>query len=107
MRPESLEVVGDSEARYLCLAQHAPTKSSEARGVHFLLALGLGLALGQYLSNPSCIDCCSACKGASLCCHLDLEICWVNSSFLSLFSAYRLLGSLGSVSILSWISMGI
>src|SRR5438045_8891431 len=71
---------GSSEARYSCLAWHAPTKSSEAWGVHFLLALGLGLAPGQYLSNPACIDCCRPCTGALVWCHVDSCLSSVNES---------------------------
>ena len=98
---------GRPEVVYSRLARRAPARSSEARGDHFLLALGLGLALGQNLSSPSWMACSSACRGALLCCHLVSQIYWRSSSWLSFFSAYRLLGGLGSVSILNWMSIGI
>src|SRR5437762_70054 len=80
--------LGSLDVTYSRLGLHAPAKSSEARGVHFLLALGLGLALGQYLSSPSCTASWRARKGVSLHCHLDSMMCWVNSSFLSLLRTW-------------------
>jgi hypothetical protein len=76
-------------ALYLRLACLAPASSSAARGNHSGLALGHGLAFGQYRGRRVSRACWRHLRGSGACCQPSFFSASVNPSISSFWIAYR------------------